>query len=63
MTLNFFLFVLVGRPLGRPGHRWEDNIKMDLQEVRRGDMDWIALAWDRDRWRVFVDATINLRVP
>jgi hypothetical protein len=46
--------VLVGKPegqrqLGRPGHRWEDNIKMDLQEVRCGSMDWIDLAQDRDR--------------
>jgi hypothetical protein len=59
--------ILVGRPegrrpLGRPRHRWEDNIKMDLQEVRWGDMDWIDLAQDRDRWRDFVNATMNLRV-
>ena len=39
------------RPLGRPRHRWEDNIKMDLQEVGCGGMDWIELAQDRDRWR------------
>ena len=48
--------VLVGkpegkRPLGRPRRRWEDNIKMDLQEVGCGGMDWIELAWDRDRWQ------------
>jgi hypothetical protein len=48
--------VLVGkpegrRPLGRPRRRWEDNIKIDLQEVRRGGMEWIYLAQDRDRWR------------
>jgi len=49
--------VLVGkpegkRPLGRPRRRWEDNIKLNLQEVGCGGMDWIELAWDRDRWRV-----------
>jgi len=60
--------VLVGkpegkRPLGRPRHRWEDNIKMDLQEVVRGGMDWIDLAQDRDRWRALVNAAMNLRVP
>jgi len=49
------------RPLGRP--RWEDNIKMDLQEVGCGDIDWIELAEDRDRWRALVTAVINLRIP
>jgi len=48
---------------GRPKHRWEDNIKMDLQEVGCGGMDWIELAQDRDRWRVLVNALINIRVP
>jgi hypothetical protein len=43
--------ILVGRPLGRPRHRWEDNIKMDLQEVGWGSMDWIDMAQDRDRWQ------------
>ena len=51
------------RPLGRPRHRWEDNIKMDLQEVGCGFMYWIELAQDRDRWRALVNAAMNLRVP
>ena len=60
--------VLVGkpegkRPLGRPRHRWEDNIKMDLQEVGCGGTDRIELAQDRDRWRALVNAVMNLRVP
>jgi hypothetical protein len=60
--------VLVGtpegkRPIGRPRPRWRDNIKMDLQEVGCGGMDWIELAQDRDRWRALVFAVTNLRVP
>jgi len=51
------------RPLGRPRHRWVDNIRMDLQEVGCGCMDWIGLAQDRDRWRMLVSAVMNLRVP
>ena len=51
------------RPLGRPRRRWVDNIKMDLQEVGCGYMDWIGLAQDRDRWRTLVSAVMNLRVP
>ena len=60
--------VLVGKPegrrlLGRPRRRWVDNIRMDLQEVRCGYMDWIGLAQDRDRWLTLVSAVMNLRVP
>jgi len=50
------------RPLGRPRRRWVDNIRMDLQEVGCGYMDWIGLAQDRDRWRMLVSAVMNLRV-
>jgi len=51
------------RPLGRSRHRWVDNIRMDLQEVGCGYMDWIGLAQDRDRWRTLVSSVMNLRVP
>jgi len=59
---------LVGKPerkspLGRPNHRWEDNIKMDLREVGCESMDWVELAQDTDRWRALVNAIMNLRVP
>ena len=59
--------VLVGnpegkRPLGRPRRRWQDNTKIDLQELGCGGMDWIELAQDRDRWRALVNAVMNLRV-
>jgi len=60
--------VLVGepegkRPLGRPRHRWMNNIRMDLQEVGCGHVDWMGLAQDRDRWRTLVSAVMNIRVP
>ena len=51
------------RPLGRPRRRWEDNIKMDIQEVGCGFMDSIKVAGDRDRWRALVNAVMNRRVP
>jgi hypothetical protein len=51
------------RPLGRPTRRWDDNIKMDLQEVGWVDMDWIELAQYRDRWRALLNAVMNLWVP
>ena len=60
--------VLIGkpegkRPLGRPRRRWEDNIKMDLQEVEGGCGDWMELVQDRDRWQALVSMAKNLRVP
>ena len=60
--------VLVGkpegtRPMGRPSPRWEDNIKMDLQEVGGSCGDWMELAQDRDRWRALVGTVMNFRVP
>jgi hypothetical protein len=60
--------VLVGKPegrrsLGRPRRRWEDNIKMDLEEVGRGCGDWMEWAQDRDRRRALVSTVINFRVP
>jgi hypothetical protein len=60
--------VLVGRPegkrpLGRPRRRWEDNIKMDLREIGIDETNWIRLAQDRFRWRIFVSTVMNLRVP
>jgi hypothetical protein len=51
------------KPLGRPRRRWVDNIRMDLGEVRWGDVDWIDLAKDRNRWRGLVNSVLKLRVP
>jgi hypothetical protein len=60
--------VLVGkpeekRPLGRPRRRWEENIKMDLQEVKGGRGDWMVLAQDTDKWRALVSTVRNFRIP
>jgi len=65
---GLFPLVLVGKTegkgqLGRPRRRWMDNIKIALQEVGYGGMDWIELAEDRDRWRALVNAVMNLQVP
>jgi hypothetical protein len=51
------------RPIGKPRRRWEDNIIMDLREIRWGGIDWIDLAQDRDRWRALMNTVMNLRVP
>jgi hypothetical protein len=51
------------RPLGRPRRLWVDNIRMDLGEVEWGDVDWIGLAEDRNRWRALVNSVLNLRIP
>jgi hypothetical protein len=51
------------RPLGRPRCRWVDNIRMDLGEVGRDDVDWIGLAKDRNRWRAVENSVLNLRIP
>jgi hypothetical protein len=51
------------RPLGRPRHRWEDNIKMDLREVGWVGMNWIELVQDRDSWQALVNTVMNLQVP
>jgi hypothetical protein len=51
------------RPLGRPRHRWVDNIRMDLGEVGWGNVDWIGLSKDRNRWRALVNSVLNFQVP
>jgi 3-oxoacyl-ACP reductase-like protein len=53
----------INRPLGRSRLRWEDNIKIDLQEVGCVSMDWVELAQSRDKWRALVNAVMNIRVP
>ena len=58
-----FDYAVSRNPLGRPRRRWEDNIKMDLQEVGRVGGDWIELAQDRDSWRALVSTVMNFRVP
>jgi hypothetical protein len=60
---NAYRLFVGKRPLGRPRHRWVDNIRMDLGEVGWGDLDWIGLAKDRNRWRAVVNSVLNLRVP
>ena len=60
---SLFRAVSLKRPLGRSRRRWEDNIKMDLQELGCGGMDWVELAQDWDRWRAVVNEVMNLRVP
>jgi hypothetical protein len=59
--------ILVGkpegrRPLGRPRHRWVDNVRMDFEKMGWGDVDWIDLSQDRNRWRALVNSVLNLRV-
>ena len=51
------------RPLGRPRHRWKDNIRMDLEEIGINASNWVDSAQDRNYWRVLVNAALNLRVP
>ena len=68
MRNNIIYRVLVGkpegkRPRGRPRRRWEDNIKIDIQEMGCGVVDWNKLAQDRDRWRALLTAVMNLRLP
>jgi hypothetical protein len=68
---NSYIFphrILVGEPegrrsLGRPGRRWENNIKVDLRQMGWGGMDWIDLAQDSDKWRPLVKTVMNFRVP
>jgi hypothetical protein len=65
---QYIVRLLVGkpegrRPLGRPRRRWVDNIRIDLGEARWGDVDWIGLAQDRNRWRALVNSVLNFRVP
>jgi hypothetical protein len=59
---NVYRLLVGKRPLGRPRHKWVDNIKMDLWEIGLGGVDWIGLAQDRDKWAL-VNVVMNLRVP
>jgi hypothetical protein len=61
--INAYRLLVGKRPLGRSRRRWLDNIMMDLVEVGWGDVDWIGLAQDRDKWTALVNAVMNLRVP
>jgi hypothetical protein len=63
MPTTFWLENVKGRPLGRPRRRWENNIRMDLRNIRWEDMNWIYLAQDRDQWWAHVITIMNLRVP
>ena len=58
-----FISLIILTPFGRPRSRWEDNIKMDLQEVGSGGKDWIELTQDRERWRALLNVVKNLRFP
>jgi hypothetical protein len=60
---NAFRLLVGKRPLGRPRRRWVDNIRMDIGEVGWGDVDWIGLTKNRNRWRALVNSVLNLRVP
>jgi hypothetical protein len=60
---NAYRLFVGKRPLGRPRHRWLDNIRMDLVEVGWGDVDWTSLVHDREGWRTLVNLVLNLRVP
>ena len=60
---EYIILIAFPQPLGRARRRWEDNIKMDLQEVGGGSGDWMELAQDRERWRALVSTVRNIRVP
>jgi len=63
INFSFYPNNMLLRPLGRRKYKWDDNIKKHLQEEGCGDMDWIELAQDKDMWRVFANAVMDLRVP
>ena len=63
-AFRILIGIAVGkRPLGRPNHRWEDNIRMDLKEIGINMRNWVDLAQDRNYWRALVNVALNLRVP